>query len=101
MSQEKVVPIGRGAMLRARVSFPTDDPSGAFNELARETVGERTFIAERGRVRGKSIWRIRIEGTPEVIDYSDPMTQRAAFAALAGTEPDLLDAWLCGRANAT
>lgn len=95
--EQKVVPIGRAAFLRAS-ALSSDRPAEGFEELAREVVGERTFVAERGRVRGKTAWRIRIEGTDEIIDFFDPVTHRETFASLVGTDPTALDDWLLGRA---
>lgn len=97
MSDNKVIPIGRAALLRA-TTLSSDKPTQGFVELAREAVGSRTFVAERGRVRGKTAWRIRIEGTSEIIDFFDPVTHRETFASLVGTEPAALDDWLTGRA---
>ena len=95
---EKVIPIGRATLLRARARS-SDKPTQGFVELAREVVGSRTFVAERGRVRGKTAWRIRIEGTSEIIDFFDPVTHRETFASLVGTEPAALDDWLTSRAS--
>jgi len=97
MSDNKVIPIGRAALLRA-TTLSSDKSAAVFEELAREVVGTHTFVAERGRVRGKNVWRIRIEGTDEVIDYFEPALHRETFAALIGTEPEALDDWLSGRA---
>ena len=98
MSDNKVIPIGRAALLRA-TTLSSDKPTQGFVELAREVVGSRTFVAERGRVRGKTAWRIRIEGTSEIIDFFDPVTHRETFASLVGTEPAALDDWLTSRAS--
>jgi hypothetical protein len=95
--RDNVIPIGRAALSRARV-VSSDKAEDGFAELAREVVGTHTFVAERGRVRGKNVWRIRIEGTDEVIDYFEPAIHRETFAALVGTEPEALDDWLSGRA---
>ena len=95
---QNVIPIGRAALARARV-LSSDKPVEGFEELAREVVGAHTFVAERGRARGKNVWRIRIEGTAEVIDFFDPITHRDTFASLVGTEPMLLDDWLAARAS--
>jgi hypothetical protein len=95
---ENVIPIGRAALARARV-LSSDKPVEGFEELAREVVGAHTFVAERGRVRGKNVWRIRVEGTQEVIDYFDPDLHRETFAALVGTEPAALDDWLSARGS--
>jgi hypothetical protein len=95
--EQKVVPIGRAALLRAS-ALSSDKPADGFEELAREVVGVRTFVAERGRVHGKTAWRIRIEGTAEIIDFFDPVTHRETFASLVGTDPAALDDWLSGRA---
>jgi hypothetical protein len=94
---DNVIPIGRATLSRARV-ISSDKPAEGFEELAREVVGTCTFIAERGRVRGKNVWRIRNAGTEEVIDYFEPDLHRETFAALIGTEPAALDDWLSGRA---
>lgn len=95
---DNVIPISRAALARARV-VSSDKPEDAFTELAREVVGTHTFVAERGRLRGKNVWRIRIEGTAEVIDYFEPDLHRQTFGALVGTEPHALDDWLNGRAS--
>lgn len=96
--RDNVIPIGRAARARAR-ALPSDKPQDRFTELTREVVGTHTLLAERGRVRGQNVWRIRIEGTPVFIDYFDPAVHRETFAALVGTEPHLLDDWLQGRAS--
>jgi hypothetical protein len=97
MSGEKVVPIDRAA--RPRATTPSLEATAGFEELAREVVGPHTFVAERKRVRGKMAWRIRVEGTAEVIDFSDPITHRETFASFVGAEPMLLDDWLAARAS--
>jgi hypothetical protein len=93
---DNVIPIGRATLSRARV-ISSDKAKDGFTELDRQVVGSRTFIAERGRVRGKNVWRIRIDGTEEVIDYFEPDLHRETFAALVGTEPAALDDWLSAR----
>ena len=95
---DNVIPIGRATLSRARV-ISSDKPTEGFEELAREKVGAHTFVAERGRVRGKNVWRIRVDGSEDVIDYFDPDIHRETFASLVGTEPAALDDWLSARAS--
>ena len=96
--RDNVIPIGRATLSRARI-ISTDTLVEGFEELTRELVGTRTFIAERGRVRGRNVWRIRIAGTEEVIDYFEPDLHRETFAALVGSDPVALDDWLSGGAS--
>lgn len=91
----EVIPIEHAATLRAR-NLSRSGADGCFVELARAGVGTRVFIAERGWQRGARVWRIRVDGTVDVVDYFDAGAHREAFAALAAQDPATVEAWFSG-----
>jgi hypothetical protein len=64
-------------------------------EIARWSVGRRTFVAERVVSNGSSRSRIRIDGTDEMMEYLDRADVRDA-AGLSEINSALAD-WLPGR----
>jgi hypothetical protein len=92
MSDDKVVPIERASVIRAR-ALSRDDEAGRFIELTRADVGERTFIAEVGRQRGADVWRIRVLGSDDVADFFDESAHREAFAALVAQDVATVEEW--------
>lgn len=92
MSDEKVVPIERASLIRAR-ALSRDDDAGRFVALTRADVGERTFIAEVGQQRGSQVWRIRVLGQDDVADFFDEAAHREAFAALVAQDIATVEEW--------
>jgi hypothetical protein len=97
MSDRKVIPIGE-APLRRAVQHETARNARVV-ELNRARVGERVLVAERVMAHGRNAWRIRIEGAESAVEWPEPEPMHATFAALAGTEPSVLEEWLGARAG--
>jgi hypothetical protein len=97
MSDRKVIPIGEAALRRA-VQHETV-PGAPVVELNRARVGERVLVAERVKTHGRNAWQIRIEGVESAVEWPEPEPMHATFAALAGTEPSVLEEWLGARAG--
>jgi len=95
----RVIPIGEGALRRAierRNELASD-----VVELNRATIGERVFIAERAGVGGRNVWRIRIDGTSDSVEWANVEPMTMTFASLLATESDVLEVWLSSRIAAT
>jgi hypothetical protein len=97
MSDRKVIPIGEAALRRA-VHHETIRNAPVV-ELFRARVGERVLVSERVIAHGRKAWRIRIEGAESAIEWPEPEPMQVTFAALAGTEPSVLEEWLEARAG--
>ena len=95
MSDRKVIPIGEAALRRAlQHEIVTGKP---VVELNRARVGERVLIAEQVEAHGRCSWQIRIDGAQSVVEWPEPAPMYVTFAALAGTEPSVLEEWLADR----
>jgi hypothetical protein len=66
-----------GPVIRARKRG-----GAALREVARECVGAVTLIAERGYVKSRAAWRLRVLETGETIDCDSSETQRRIFVDL-------------------